>query len=61
MNTRKLIPLVVIALGLLLALTGCGPKRVLPQGASIEVIVRTDHECAIIMPMAPHVPGKAAI
>ena len=36
MKTRLSLPITLMALGLLLALAACSPKRVLPQGASLQ-------------------------
>ena len=42
MNTRKLIPLTVVALGLLFVLTACSPKRVLPEGATTKFAAQVE-------------------
>ena len=66
MNTRKLIPLTVVALGLLLVSTACSPKRVLPQGATTKFAAQVEANYKSQMPwqyeqwqQSPH--GKAGI
>jgi len=66
MNTRKLIPLTVVALGLLLVSTACSPKRVLPQGATTKFAAQVEVYYKSQMPwqyeqwqQSPH--GKAGI
>ncbi len=66
MNTRKLILLTAVALGLLLVLTACSPKRVLPQGATTKFAAQVEAYYKSQMPwqyeqwqQSPH--GKAGI
>lgn len=66
MNTRKLIPLTVIALGLLFVLMACSPKRVLPEGATVKFAAQVEASYKSQMPwqyeqwqQSPH--GKAGI
>jgi len=66
MNTRQRIPLIAVALGLLLVLTACGPKRVLPQGATTKFAAQVEAYYKSQMPwqyeqwqQSPH--GEAGI
>ena len=66
MNTRQRILLIAVALGLLLVLTACSPKRVLPQGATTKFAAQVEAYYKSQMPwqyeqwqQSPH--GKAGI
>jgi len=66
MNTRQRIPLIAVALGLLLVLMACSPKRVLPQGATTKFAAQVEAYYKGQMPwqyeqwqQSPH--GKAGI